>query len=375
MRIGFDGKRAANNLTGLGNYSRSLIVQLAKLFPDNQYFVYAPKQKKSKQIDTFLNTDGIELKLPNKNSLSLIWRSFGIKSQLKKDNIVLYHGLSNEIPFGIQSTGIKSIVSIHDLIFLRYPNYYKAIDRFIYNFKTRYAAKNCDCIVAISQKTKQDLIEFYNIKEEKIKVIYQSCDEAFKQNQSQEFKDSIKAKYTLPDKYVLNVGTIEPRKNLLLLINALKDIDPTCKLVVVGRNQPYADQVRAQIKSLNLSDRVIFLKDLPFIDLPAIYQMASVFVYPSFYEGFGIPVIEALYSGIPVVAAKGSCLEEAGGPESVYIDPNDSSALAKALNGILSDSILQNKMKIAGLKYVQKFDSDLLAQQMIACYYAQLNKK
>lgn len=374
MKIGFDGKRAANNLTGLGNYSRSLILQLAKLFPNNQYLIYAPKRKESKQIDTFLETSGIELKLPEKSIVTLAWRSFGIKRQLKKDHVELFHGLSNEIPFGIQSTGIKSIVSIHDLIFLRYPDYYKPIDRFIYNFKTRYASKNSDCIVAISQKTKQDLIEFYNIKEEKIKVIYQSCDEVFKQILPQDLKHSIQVKYALPDKYLLNVGTIEPRKNLLLVINALKDIDPAYKLVVVGRNQPYADRVRAQIKLLNLSDRVIFLKDLPFSDLPAIYQMATVFVYPSFYEGFGIPVIEALYSGIPVVAAKGSCLEEAGGPDSLYIIPNDSSALADTLNHLLNNPVLQDKMKIAGLQYVQKFDSDLLAKQMLDCYAAVLIK-
>lgn len=257
---------------------------------------------------------------------------------------------------------------------MRYPDYYKPIDRFIYNFKTRYASKNSDCIVAISQKTKQDLIEFYNIKEEKIKVIYQSCDEVFKQILPQDLKHSIQVKYALPDKYLLNVGTIEPRKNLLLVINALKDIDPAYKLVVVGRNQPYADRVRAQIKLLNLSDRVIFLKDLPFSDLPAIYQMATVFVYPSFYEGFGIPVIEALYSGIPVVAAKGSCLEEAGGPDSLYIIPNDSSALADTLNHLLNNPVLQDKMKIAGLQYVQKFDSDLLAKQMLDCYAAVLIK-
>lgn len=117
MKIGFDGKRAANNLTGLGNYSRSLILQLAKLFPNNQYLIYAPKRKESKQIDTFLETSGIELKLPEKSIVTLAWRSFGIKRQLKKDHVELFHGLSNEIPFGIQSTGIKSIVSIHDLIF------------------------------------------------------------------------------------------------------------------------------------------------------------------------------------------------------------------------------------------------------------------
>lgn len=373
MNIGFDGKRAANNLTGLGNYSRSLIAQLANFFPQNQYFVYTPKVKDKLQINLFFDTHPVTLKLPLRNSLKLLWRSFGIKKQLQKDKIDLFHGLSQEIPVGMHTRQIKTVVTIHDLIYLRFPNYYQVIDRYIYDRKSKYACKNSDRIVAISERTKQDIIEFYNIPAAKIEVIYQSCDDAFKQEQNPEAKARVLKKYDLPKKYLLNVGTIEPRKNLMLLIKALKEINSEYKLVVVGKQQPYAQRIKKEIDRLKLNNRVIFLEGLPFADLPMVYQMASLFVYPSLYEGFGIPIIEALYSKVPVIAATGSCLEEAGGPNSIYIPPDDANTLSAQVNRVLTDVALQGHMKEKGLEYVQKFENKFLAKQMMDCYLKTLN--
>jgi glycosyltransferase involved in cell wall biosynthesis len=375
MKIGFDGKRAANNLTGLGNYSRSLLGQLAQLFCQNQYFVYTPKIKKKPQITSFFESNNLYLRLPSPNSLKFMWRSFGVKKQLLQDKIELFHGLSQEIPVGLCAEKIKTVVSIHDLIYLRFPQYYKPIDRYIYHKKSEYACKNSDRIVAISERTKKDIMEYYGIPEGKIEVIYQSCDDAFKVLQPAEAKIAVREKYDLPENYLLNVGTIEPRKNLLLLIKALQNINSDFKLVVVGKQQAYARQVKAEIERLKLEDRVIFLEGVPFEDLPLIYQMATVFIYPSLYEGFGIPVIEALFSNIPVIAATGSCLEEAGGPSSIYVSPSDHNELAKQVNRVLADKNLQKSMQTNGLKYAQQFDNRLLAKQMMDCYLNTLNGK
>jgi len=122
MKIGFDGKRAANNLTGLGNYSRSLIAGMAQFFPQNQYFVYTPKIKDKPQISSFLSREHIIAKLPD--SGGLLWRTFGIKKQLLTDNIDLFHGLSHEIPVNLKTANIPAVVTIHDLIFLKFPRYY-----------------------------------------------------------------------------------------------------------------------------------------------------------------------------------------------------------------------------------------------------------
>lgn len=366
MKIGFDGKRATNNLTGLGNYSRSLIAQLAEFFPQNQYFVYSPKIKEHAQIRHFLTAKGIESRLPDQPGL--FWRTSGIKKQLLKDNIDLFHGLSHEIPVQIQNSGIRSVVTIHDLIFLKFPQYFGRIDRFIYKLKARYSCRHADKIVAISECTKRDIIDFFHTDPDKIEVIYQSCDDSFKSPSSAQTKQKVRIKHNLPSKYILNVGTIETRKNLLTLIKALPQIHAEYKLVVVGKQTAYADSVHQEIANLGLIDRVHFLQNVPFDELPSIYQMAGSFVYPSLYEGFGIPIIEALYSGIPVIAATGSCLEEAGGENSLYVSPFDHAALSAAINKVLNDPVLAEQMKTRGLEYVQKFNTRVIAGALMKVY-------
>jgi glycosyltransferase involved in cell wall biosynthesis len=367
MNIGFDGKRAANNLTGLGNYSRSLIGQLAQFFPQNQYFVYTPKIKDRPQIKAFFNLQNVRFVLPS-SSFNFLWRTLRIKKQLLSDKIDLYHGLSHEIPLGLKQIGVPSIVTIHDLIFLKFPHYFGRIDRFIYTLKSRYACVNADKIVAISEQTKKDIISFFDIDEDKIEVVYQSCDDSFKTPVSNAFKQQVKEKLSLPAQYILTVGTIEARKNLVTLIKALANVSADYKLVVVGKETAYKLLVLNEIENLSLKDRVIFLKDVPFNELPAVYQMASVFIYPSFYEGFGIPIIEALYAQVPVIAATGSCLEEAGGTGSLYINPEDPKELAGTINRVLNDGQLQAEMKQKGLSYVQRFNSDKIASDMMTVY-------
>lgn len=371
LKIGFDGKRAANNLTGLGNYSRSLIEALASQFPQNQYLVYTPKVKSARQIDNFFAKGNIELKLPHNGAF--LWRSLNILKDLVKDEVQIFHGLSHEIPFAIEHTRIKSVVTMHDLIFLRFPKYYKFIDRKLYEWKSKSACKRADRIIAISEKTKEDIIEFYGINPDKIEVIYQSCDDIFKSSFDESTLKRISLKYKLPEKFILNVGTIEERKNLKLIVEALKNVDDAYKLVVIGKRTGYFKSVEREIEKLGLKKRIIFLQNIPFTDLPGIYQLAKLFVYPSFYEGFGIPVIEALYSGLPTIAATGSCLEEAGGPNSIYIKPNDADGLALAINEVLKSPKLQAEMKSKGLEFVQKFNSPMVTQQLINCYKNILN--
>ncbi|MBB2149406.1 glycosyltransferase family 4 protein [Pedobacter gandavensis] len=366
MKIGFDGKRAANNLTGLGNYSRSLITHLAEFFPQNQYFVYTPKVKEHKQISRFLQLNGIKIELPDRPGW--FWRTSGIKKQLLKDQIDLFHGLSHEIPLGIQHSRIPSVVTIHDLIFLRFPQYYGRIDRFIYGLKFRYACKHADKIVAISECTKRDLIHFFDTDPNKIEVVYQSCDDSFKSATDQHKKQEVRIKHQLPEKYILNVGTIETRKNLMTLIKALPEIHPDYQLVVVGRKTAYTALVKKEIDLLGLRSRVTFLQNVPFDDLPSIYQLASAFVYPSLYEGFGIPIIEAMYSGVPVIAATGSCLEEAGGDHSLYVPPFDHKALSLSINKVLNSPGLATEMIAKGLEYVKKFETRVLTEEMIKIY-------
>jgi glycosyltransferase involved in cell wall biosynthesis len=364
MHLGFDGKRVIQNFTGLGNYSRYVLNVLARYFPENSYHVYTSKipDENQKKI------------LPNikigyaKKGYSGLWRSFFIVNDLKKHKIELYHGLSNEIPVGLRKARISSVVTIHDLIFLRFPKYYPFIDRTIYYLKSRYACNNADYIIAISKQTKQDIIHYLKIPEQKIRVIYQNCDASFREKLSSEAKNQIRSTYKLPEKYLLNVGTVESRKNLMLIAKALKSIPESIHLVVAGKETNYADGVKNYLKSAGLEQRVHFLNNVKFSDLPGIYQLADIFIYPSKFEGFGIPVVEALHSGVPVIAATGSCLEEAGGPGSYYVDPADEIQLAYYINSILNNPDVGKEMIEKGYNYVKKFDDKTFASDLIDIY-------
>jgi glycosyltransferase involved in cell wall biosynthesis len=175
MKIGFDGKRIIQNYTGLGNYSRYVLKVLAEFHSENQYQIFSAKSTGiANGLESFKS---IEFSYPEKHFSDSLWRSFGIVKNLKHEEINIYHGLSNEIPFGLKKKGIPSVVSIHDLIFYRYPHYYPWVDRKIYGFKMRYAADHADKIIAVSERTKSDLINLFNIDESRIEVIYQNCDQ------------------------------------------------------------------------------------------------------------------------------------------------------------------------------------------------------
>ena len=367
MKIGYEAKRAFLNMTGLGNYSREVIRMMASNYPDNEYLLYTPKVKPNNRLDFLKQFPAIKTVTPVSKFFTSLWRSRGVVQDLKRDGVELYHGLSHELPMGIHQTPVKTVVTIHDLIFMRFPQYFGFISRRIYNSKIRYACKHADGIIAISERTKVDIIEFLGTDAAKIEVIYQACDDSFKVKQTLKRKTEVKQKYHLPDNYILNVGTIEPRKNLLQLVKALQLL-PEVKLVVIGKQSHYIKEVRKFIIANGLEKRVIFISNVNFDELPAIYQMANVFVYPSRYEGFGIPILEALASGTPVIAATGSCLEEAGGPDSLYVDPDDEKDLAEKIALILKDNTLSQDMIEKGMLYSAKFEEKRLAAQLMGVY-------
>jgi glycosyltransferase involved in cell wall biosynthesis len=374
MNIGFDAKRAFLNRSGLGNYSRLVIQSLMKYHGEHSYFLFTP----SVHPKIFNPKDLVhaEIRTPRKfhqRYFNATWRSFGIASELGKDNISVYHGLSGEIPHNIHTYGTLSVVTIHDLIFLHYPDLYKRIDRKIYEKKFRYACNNADKIIAISEQTKADIVNFFNIDESKITVLYQGCQEIFQHEVATEQKQSIKTKYKLPDNYVLYVGTVEKRKNLMSVVKAIHEGNIDTTLVAIGKQTKYSALVSEYIVKHKLKN-IRFLDKVSNEELPAIYQAATVFIYPSLFEGFGIPIIEALYSGVPVITSKGGCFAEAGGPDSCYVDTKTPEAISAAIKQLLSDESLRKKMVESGLKYVHKFDHQILTDQLISIYKSLSNE-
>lgn len=374
MKIGFDAKRAAQNRTGLGNYSRFVLRILSQQNAENDYHLYIPKQTRTPYLAEIPTLGKLHLHFPDTwlwRKLSSLWRVWGMTKNIKSDNIEIFHGLSNELPLNITSSGVKSIVTIHDVIFKHYPQYYNWIDRKIYDYKFRRACINASHVIAVSQYTKQEIIRYYGIDGEKISVAYQGCDTAYTQDIAPEKLAEVKKRYNLPDKFLLYVGSIEERKNLLLAVKALRLIDENIKLVAVGKTTPYVDTIKRYIKysgKKGLADDVIFMHNVPFADLPSFYRLATTFVYPSRIEGFGIPLLEAITSGVPAIGCTGSCLEEAGGPGSIYVAPDDHEAMAQTILRTFHDEPLRNSMINMGKTYAKRFSDHLLCQDIIHIY-------
>lgn len=367
-RIGFDAKRLFNNFTGLGNYSRTLVRNLVYYYPDFAYFLYTPGIQRNEDTKVFLTSPAYFVHSPNKLERPA-WRSYRVKQQLKRHKIDLYHGLSNEIPFGLDRLPARKVVSIHDLVYKYYPRHYPTFDRQVYDLKTKYACQHSDVIISISESTKADLIKYYKVPEEKVQVIYQTCAEDFFQDKSEALIEKVSKKYHLPKEYMLYVGSVTERKNLLGILQAMKLLpkDMELPLVIVGGGKQYLLEVKKFIAKERLEKYIHFISP-DNEDLPFIYQKANIFIYPSFYEGFGIPIIEALFSRTPVITSHCSSMPEAAGPDSMLINPSDPGEIAYAINEVLTDTALQQKMIDKGFDFAQRFRPEPVTKELVGLY-------
>lgn len=373
MKIGYDGKRAIENTTGLGNYSRLLVEVLAERFPENDYILFAPHLRYNPRMLPLLERENVNLSIPARGGAA--WRSYGITGRLIADNIKIYHGLSGELPMNInQFDGVK-MLTMHDLIFRRFPSCYNAIDRIIYDYKFRRSCRAADRIIAISRRTKLDIMEYYGIPEDKIDVVYQGCHEQFHRTPSREEIAAVKKKYGIEFPYIVTVGTVETRKNQLMAVRGIRGVHSELGLVIVGQRTPYANTLDKYIRSFHLADRVKFLEHVDFKDLPALYAGAFCSSYTSRYEGFGIPVIESLSVGTPVIVASGSCLEEAGGPSVPTVDPDDVEQWVSILSEMANYPEEREKIIAKGRQYVERFSAAAMAEGTMASYRRALESR
>ena len=370
MRIGFDAKRLFRNYTGLGNYSRTLVKSLYEYHPEHDYYLFAPELPGKNHFDFFVESENFKVVTPGRFALKSYWRSRGILSALASNSIDLYHGLSHEIPFGLTDSPIKSVVTVHDIIHKIYPGQYSFIDRSIYDQKLKYSAVHADAVVAVSESTKADLIRYYHIAPEKIHVVYQGIGEVFYRPLEARVLEETKGVYDLPERYLLYVGSIIRRKNLLSLVKAfhqLRDrIDHT--LIVIGDGGDYKEEVKKFIVENGLKERVRFLQNVRQEELPPLYRLADVFIYPSEYEGFGIPLVEALSQNTPVITTRKSSLKEVGGDAATYVEPEEISAFAEKMFQLITNQELRSSCISKGKEQIALFDKKKIARQMMDIY-------
>lgn len=347
MKIGFDAKRYYHNNTGLGNYSRTIVKGLQTLFPENEYALY------------------------DESSFS---RTFLLGNKARKDGCELFHGLSNELPVDIK---IPSLLTIHDICWRTYPEMYHFFDRHIYDLKYGSSCKRADKIIAISESTKRDLMDIYGIKEEKIEVIYQPVQEYYYTPlEEAEAKRLIsEALPTLPEDFLLYVGSINKRKNLLSVVKALSLIPESerCMLLIIGNGREYRKEVETFIAEHHLEKWTRIESNIHNNRLlQALYRQAKIFIYPSFYEGFGLPVVEAALQHTPVITSTVSSLPEAAGPDACLIDPYAEDAAERikdSISRLLSDEQFAQGVADAMEQYSREaFAPDMLTRKMMEAY-------
>lgn len=345
MRIGFDGKRYFHNKSGLGNYSRGLVRALAKYYPNNEYYIF----DKNPPVQENENVKHIKGFGPG-----WWYRSFGTKISAQKNDIQVYHGLSNEIPFGMNHSKIKTVCSIHDLIFLKYPKQYPFVDRFFYNLKTAYAIRNSDKIIAISKQTKNDICEFYKTDCSKIEVVYQTCHPEFLIRNSEEEINLFKKKHCIPSDYLLYVSSFQERKNHSYLLEEYQNSNCKLPLVLAGNAGPTLEDCLKKINDLNIKNQVFIFNALSLKDLIKLYQGSHLFLYPSISEGFGIPLLEALESGIPTVSLNEPVYKEIVGEAGVYAQNKKGDFGAAIHLGLQNRDSLKQKTAVEKAKFTDK---------------------
>ncbi len=370
LHLAFDAKRLFNNHTGLGNYSRTLVRNLQSCFPKHQYHLFTPQAPINKETEYFFDESKFTVHVSKQ--WNPLWRIWAVSDQINEIRPDIFHGLSHEIPFGIDSS-TKKIVTFHDLIYEKYPEQFGIWDRNLYHLKYRNSARRADHIVAISQSTASDLELYYDAPKHKLSVVYQSCNAAFLTDNHE--GDDMK-QLNFPKDFYLYVGSIIERKGLLQIILAYAKLNERYRkpLVVIGSgDQSYIKKVNDLIAYYRLGNHVLFLKNVNNQDLISIYDKCFCLIYPSIYEGFGIPIIESLARKKPVITSNLSSLPEAAGPGGLLINPYDPNEIAFALEQLHHEDYYQN-LAMQGNNYVvNHFSKETTAHQLMTVYHSVLN--
>ena len=349
---------------GINWYIHNLLTHLPRVDRDNHYTAFLGDRR--------FTGSGLALKLswlPTfRPAVRIFWEQVVQPFALQKERVDLLHALAFVTPL---LSPCPSVVTVYDLSFLLYPENFERAKRFYLGLFTRLSVRRARRVIVISESTKRDVVRLLGVPPEKVEVVYCGLDEAF-HPLAQEQVAAFRSKRGLPERFILFVGTIEPRKNVTRLIEAFAALQ-TCqlanlKLVIGGAKGWFYQDVFARVEELGLEGEVMFPGYIPANELPLWYSAAKLFVYPSLYEGFGLPPLEAMACGTPVVVASTSSLPEVVGEAGLTVDPSDIEGLAEAMRRALADEALRQEMRERGLRRAQGFSWTKTAQETVQVY-------
>ena len=367
MRIAIDAHSVGTGLGGNESYATNLIEALAEIDQTNRYTLYVTKREGVERFSNRWPNFSVRSTLPH---TPLIRIPLTLSAELRRNPVDVLHVQFTAPPF----SPCPVVVSIHDLSFEHLPHTFKWRSRKQLRITVRRTARQAAQVIALSEHAREDIVKTYQVSPDKISVIPLSAGDQFRPISDEGELQRVRQTYGIEGAYMLSVGAIQPRKNLGRLVAAYSRLRGTKpegklpKLVLAGKCAWLYDETLRAIKELQLSDSIILTGYVPESDLPALYSGALCFIYPSYFEGFGLPPLEAMQCGVPVIVGDRTSLPEVVGDAGVLVDPFDVNALAAAIEKVVSEPALRARLSVQGLARAKLFDWRKTARQTLAVY-------
>jgi glycosyltransferase involved in cell wall biosynthesis len=374
MTIYVDVSSAVHAKAGIGRYARSLATALIACHPE-RFALFYNRERSTRAPEGLELVPARTIRAGYKPWRMAVWlgQLAGVDFNRLVPGATLFHATEHLLP---PLRGTPTVLTVHDMIFKLFPEYQKRLNYWYLNLAMPLYCRRADAIITVSESSKRDIVTHYGLDPDKVMVVYEAASEEFAPTAPAAI-DSVRHRYGLPDKYLIHVGTIEPRKNLRRLVEALqllRDEGLSIPLVVVGGKGWLYDDFFSRLERLDIRDSVLFPGYVPSADLPPLYSAATMAVTPSLYEGFGLPVLEAMACATPVACSSAASLPEFGGKAALYFDPMDTSGMAAVIRTVWEDTELQAEMREKGLVQARRFSWQTAAKQTLAVYDSVIHK-
>jgi glycosyltransferase involved in cell wall biosynthesis len=370
VRIGIDGRYIQDHYPGIGRYTYNLVSKLPEVAQGAEFVLLHDPRPVNTRYDVELLSRHANLEVVTTDIPAVsVQEQYGLRSLIKTLSLDLLHS-----PYVIKPYWLPcpSVVTVYDLIPLIYPQYLPhRWTSWVFRAATSVAVRHATQVIAISDSTKTDLTRLFGATQGKTTAIPLAADERFRPLAREQWRDVVRS-YALPERYALYMGINKPHKNLVFLLRVFSELGTDATLVLAGKEDPRYPQAREETRRLGLADRVLFLGEIPDADLPALYNGAQAFVFPSLYEGFGLPVLEAMACGVPVVCSNTSSMPEIVGDAAIILDPQDVDAWVATLTEVLNREALRAEMRRKGQERAKMFSWEETARNTWHVYQAAL---
>ncbi len=370
MTLYIDVTAGMHQHAGIARYAANLARALVYHHGDDEKFgLFHLRNRKTRHISGLEGIPARTVRAGYKPWRMAVWvgQRLGMGFDRLLPNAALFHATEHLL---MPLRSVPTVLTVHDLVYHLFPSYHRTMNYWYLNMAMPLYVRRANAIIAISESSKLDLIRYYDVPEAKIRVIYEAASSRFRPASADAVAEA-KATYRLPDKYILALGTIEPRKNLNRLVDVLcmlRKTDPNLSLVIVGRAGWLYQDFFQHLEKLDDPAAVLLSGYVPDADLPAVITGATAYVLASFYEGFGLPILEAMACGTPVICSKTSSMPELGGQAARYFDPYDIDDMFGTISAVLKDSDLRQEMRQGGFEQAARFSWKRTARETLAVY-------